>query len=157
MDEQRLRAPQRRPQPIARTANTSPEPTPEQLARLNLLRQMKRVRLVLPEDLARYLDRHWDDAGVLDSQALQIATIEDFRAYQTLVTLALRSQRKGGLRREDPLHRLLRGFRVELAAGEAADASVDQSNPYLHSPRFVLRRTGTHAPMKATRTKDITA
>lgn len=157
MDEQRLRAPQRRPQPIARTANTSPEPTPEQLARLNLLRQMKRVRLVLPEDLSRYLDRHWDDAGVLDSQALQIATIEDFRAYQTLVTLALRSQRKGGLRREDPLHRLLRGFRVELAAGEAADVSVDQANPYLHSPHFVLRRTGTHASMKATRTKDITA
>lgn len=142
MDEQRLRPPQRRPSPIPRSANVRPAPTPEQLARLNLLRQMKRVRLVLPEDLARYLDRQWDAGGTLHSDALQIATIEDFRAYQTLITLALRSGRKGGLRRDDPLHRLLRGFRVELVGDDSDGATTRTDNPYLHAPRFVLRRSG---------------
>lgn len=148
MDEQRLRPPRARPRPIPRTANDRAEPTPEQLARLNLLRQMKRVRLVLPEDLARYLDRHWQthDASAsetLTSESLQIASIGDFRAYQTLVTLALRSHRSGGLRKDDPLHRLLRGFRIELIDGDA-------DNPYLHAPRFVLRRTGNTSDRKDT-------
>ena len=158
MDEQRLRPPRQRPRPIPRTANVQAAPTPEQLARLNLLRQMKRVRLVLPEDLTRYLDRHWNVAGsaggssmldtnTIDSNALQIATIADFRAYQTLVTLALRSQRKGGLRRDDPLQRLLRGFRVELIDERAPSATArpTHANPYLHAPHFVLRRSGQHA------------
>lgn len=66
---------------------------------------------------------------------MPIASIEDLRAYQTLLTLALRSHRTGGLRRDDPLGRLLRGFRVELLdAGERAD------NGYLRAPRFVLHR-----------------
>ncbi len=144
MDESRLRPPKAKPRPIPRSANTRPEPTPEQLARLNLLRRIKRARLVLPEDLARYLDRHWQGRGTPDSQALdsrqlEIATIEDFRAYQTLVTLALRSRRQGGLRRDDPLHRLLRGFRVELVS-DAPMADAYAGNAYLHAPRFVLRR-----------------
>lgn len=134
MDEQRLRQPQQRQRPIPRTANTTREPTPEQLARLNLLRQMKRVRLVMPEDLARYVGRHLAEHDTVDSQALQIATIEDFRAYQTLITLALRSHRSGGLRRDDPMHRLLRGFRIELKDGEHT------VNDHLQSPRFVLHR-----------------
>ena len=106
---------------------------------------MKRVRLVLPEDLARYLDRHWGAVGAtLDSDALQIETIEDFRAYQTLLTLALRSRRKGGLRRDDPLHRLLRGFRVELV-NQGTAIAPDSDNPYLHAPHFVLHRSGDRA------------
>ncbi|HSX63342.1 MAG TPA: Wadjet anti-phage system protein JetA family protein, partial [Pseudoxanthomonas sp.] len=135
MDELRLRTPKQRPRPIPRTANTTQQPTPEQLARLNLLRRMKRARLVLPEDLARYVDRHWAGTDAVDSQALEIASIEDFRAYQTLVTLAIRSHRRGGLRRDDPIHRLLRGFRIELKAGESTD------NDYLQAPGFVLHRT----------------
>lgn len=148
MDEQRLRPPKAKPRPIPRTANLQAEPSPEQLARLNLLRRIKRARLVLPEDLGRYLERHWQGRAVLDSRALDIATIEDFRAYQTLITLALRSRRKGGLRRDDPLQRLLRGFSVELLEGEHG------GNGYLHAPRFVLRRTddstGPRRPRKAT-------
>ncbi|WP_244244134.1 Wadjet anti-phage system protein JetA family protein [Marilutibacter alkalisoli] len=135
LEERRLRPPVRRPQPIPRTANSTAPPTPEQIARLNLLRQMKRVRLVLPEDLVRYLDRHWDSSVRLDSQSLRVDSIEDFRAYQTLVTLALRSHRAGGLRRDDPLHRMLCGFRIELVDGERI------RNDHLHSPRFVLHRT----------------
>lgn len=135
MDELRLRTPKQRPRPIPRTANTTQQPTPEQLARLNLLRRMKRARLVLPEDLARYVDRHWAGTDAVDSQALEIASIEDFRAYQTLVTLAIRSHRRGGLRRDDPIHRMLRGFRIELKTGESTD------NDYLQAPGFVLHRT----------------
>lgn len=134
MHEDRLRPPRPRPQPIPRSANRSAPPTPEQQARLNLQRRMKRARLVLPEDLARYVDRHLGAAARIDSDALAVTSIEDFRAYQTLVTLALRSRRHGGLRREDPLHRMLRGFRIECADDARSD------NGYLQTPRFFLLR-----------------
>lgn len=134
MDENRLRPPKQRPRPIPRTANTVREPTPEQIARLNLLKRMKRVRLVLPEDLARYVARHLVENTVVCSDSLQIESIQDFRAYQTLITLALRNHRKGGLRKDDPIRLLLRGFRIEMLAGEHT------INDYLESPRFVLHR-----------------
>lgn len=141
MDQNRLRPPRVRPQPIPRSANSSLVPSPEQQARLNLLRQMKQVRLVLPDDLARYVARHLVECDTVASDALAIASIEDFRAYQTLVTLALRSHRRGGLRRDDPIHRLLCGFRVELAVGEFEPSH----NRYLQSPRFTLHRMSTNA------------
>lgn len=134
MDEQRLRPPRVKPVSIPRSANAPQPPTPEQLARLALMRRMKRARLVLPEDLARYVGRWLGAAERVDSRQLQIASIEDLRAYQTLVTLALRSHRKAGLRRDDPLSRLQRGFRVELIERERGD------NDYLRAPRFVLHR-----------------
>lgn len=135
MDELRLRPPRQKPQPIPRTANATQRPTPEQLARLSLLRGMKRARLVTPEDMARYVGRHLADTGSIESHGLGIASIADLRAYQTLVTLALRSQRVGGLRRDDPVGRLLRGFHVELIhEGERDD------NGYLRTPRFVVHR-----------------
>ncbi|HEU0276532.1 MAG TPA: hypothetical protein VFQ95_01735, partial [Rhodanobacteraceae bacterium] len=94
-----------------------------------------RARLVNAEDMARYLGRHLPPEGGIDSTQLSIGSIEDLRAYQTLLTLALRSRRIGGLRREDPLGRLQRGFRVELLdPGEADD------NGYLRAPRFAVTR-----------------
>ncbi|MFT3754788.1 MAG: DUF5716 family protein [Pseudoxanthomonas sp.] len=135
MDESQLRSPRRKPQPIPRSANIVQPPTPEQLARLSLLRRMKRARLVTAEDMARYVGRHLPASGSLDSERLGIASIEDLRAYQALLTLALRSHRIGGLRRDDPLGRLLRGFRVELT-----DASEATDNGYLRAPRFVIHR-----------------
>ena len=52
-----------------------------------------------------------------------------------LLTAALRGRRPGGLRRDDPLGRLLRGFAVDLIdAGEAGD------NGSLRAPRFAVRR-----------------
>lgn len=135
MDDAQLRPPQRRSQPIPRSANAVQQPTPEQQARLNLLRRMKRARLVNAEDMARYVGRYLPPDGSIDSAQLGIASIEDLRAYQTLLTLALRSHRLGGLRRDDPLARLLRGFRVELLdAGEPGD------NRYLRAPRFAVTR-----------------
>lgn len=135
MDDAQLRPPRRKPQPIPRSANAVQQPTPEQLARLSLLRRMKRARLVTPEDMARYVGRHLPPDGGVDSTQLAIASIEDLRAYQTLLTLALRSHRIGGLRRDDPLGRLLRGFRVELLdAGESGDGD------YLRAPRFAIHR-----------------
>jgi hypothetical protein len=135
MDDTQLRPPRRKPQPIPRSANAVERPTPEQLARLGLLRRMKRARLVNAEDMARYVGRHLPPGGDIASERLQIASIEDLRAYQTLLTLALRSHRTGGLRRDDPLGRLLRGFRVELLdAGERVD------NGYLRAPRFAVHR-----------------
>jgi len=135
MDDQRLRPPRQKPQPIPRSANTTQQPTPEQLARLSLLRRMKRARLVTPEDMARYVGRYLPAAGSIESTQLGIASIADLRAYQTLVTLALRSHRSGGLRREDPVGRLLRGFRVELIHDGASD-----DNGYLRAPHFVIHR-----------------
>lgn len=135
MDESRLRPPRSRPRPIPRTANAQQAPTPEQLARLNLRRAIQRARLVLPDDLARYVARHLDGREVVGSDALSTASIEDLRAYQTLATLALRSHRPGGLRRDDPIRRMLRGFRVELLPGTRS------GHPHLESPRFTLHRT----------------
>jgi hypothetical protein len=135
MDDAQLRPPRRKPQPIPRSANAVQQPTPEQLARLSLLRRMKRARLVNAEDMARYVGRHLPPEGSVDSAQLAIASIEDLRAYQTLLTLALRSHRSGGLRRDDPLARLLRGFRVELL-----DAGATGDNDYLRAPRFTISR-----------------
>lgn len=135
MDESRLRPPRSRPRPIPRTANAQQTPTPEQLARLNLRRAIQRARLVLPDDLARYVARHLYGRESIASDALSTASIEDLRAYQTLATLALRSHRTGGLRRDDPIRRMLRGFRVELLPGTRS------GHPHLESPRFTLHRT----------------
>lgn len=135
MDAEQLRAPRRKPAPIARGANAVVQPTPEQQARLALLRRMKRARLVTPEDMARYVGRHLPVDGRVDCAQLAIASIADLRAYQTLLTLALRSQRLGGLRRDDPLTRLMRGFRVELI-----DAGARGDNGYLRAPRFAIQR-----------------
>lgn len=135
MDEAQLRAPRRKARPIERSANIVHRPTPEQLARLNLLRRMKRARLVTPEDMARYVGRQLAREDNLDSFRLEIASIEDLRAYQTLLTLALRSHRIGGLRRDDPLGRVLRGFRVELF-----DAGTPVDNGYLRAPAFAIHR-----------------
>jgi hypothetical protein len=85
--------------------------------------------------MARYVGRHLPPDGSVDSAQLAIASIEDLRAYQTLLTLALRSHRSGGLRRDDPLARLLRGFRVELL-----DAGATGDNDYLRAPRFTISR-----------------
>lgn len=136
MDDTRLRPPRQKPQPIPRSANATTPPTPEQLARLSLLRRMKRARLVTAEDMARYVGRHLPPSGEIDSAALSIASIPDLRAYQTLLTLAQRGRRIGGLRRDDPLSRLLRGFRVELIDDEPTD------NDWLRGPRFLIRRIG---------------
>jgi hypothetical protein len=138
MDDTRLRQPRQKPQPIARSANAMQQPTPEQLARLSLLRRMKRARLVTPEDMARYVGRHLASSGEIGSDALSIASIADLRAWQTLLTLALRSHRIGGLRRDDPLNRLLRGFRVELL-----DPGTAHDNGWLRAPRFIVRRSAT--------------
>lgn len=135
LDETRLRAPRNRSRPIPRTANVTTPPTPEQLARMHLLRQMKRVRQVLPEDLSRYVDRHLGGRERVSSDELAIDSIADLRAYQVLSTLALRGHRNGGLRRDDPLRRMLRGFDVEL------DARARTANHHLDTPRFTLRRT----------------
>ena len=90
---------------------------------------------MLPDDLARYVDRHLDGREAVASDALSTGSIQDLRAYQTLATLALRSHRPGGLRRDDPIRRMLRGFSVELQPGTRSE------HPHLHSPRFTLRRT----------------
>lgn len=135
MDDAQLRSPRRKPPPIPRSANALQQPTPEQLARLSLMRRIKRARLVTPEDMARYVGRHLPSEGGVDSAQLAIESIADLRAYQSLLTLALRSHRTGGLRRDDPLGRLLRGFRVELL-----DAGDPGDNGYLRAPQFAVHR-----------------
>ncbi len=135
IDSAQLRGPRRKPAAITRSANALREPTPEQRARLSLLRRMKRARLVTPEDLARYVARHLPPDGPIDSRALTIAGIADLRAWQTLFTLALRGHRLGGLRRDDPLARLARGFHVELR-----DDAPPRESAYLQAPHFAIHR-----------------
>lgn len=134
MDEDRLRPPRRPSRPIPRTANAIVPPTPEQLARLALLRRMKRARLVTPEDMAAYVGRHLGTDEAIRSDGLELNSIADLRAYQTLLTLALRANRPGDLRRDDPLRRLMRGFRVELLHGHSSQ------HPQLRGPAFLIHR-----------------
>jgi hypothetical protein len=139
MDVSRLRAPRRKLSPIPRSANAVQTPTPEQWARLSLLRRMKQVRLVTPEAMANYVGRHLAGQESVGSDGLRIESIADFRAYQTLLTLALRSDARGNLRRDDPLRRLLRGFRVELLPEQ------DASHLSLRGPAFRLHRLRRNA------------
>jgi Family of unknown function (DUF5716) len=133
MHEERLRPPRQAPSEIARSANEIRIPTPEQIARMALLQKMKRARLVLPEDLQRYVTRHLH-ADKIDSEELAIVSIADLRAFQTLLTLGMRSGVRSGLRAGDPLRNLQKGFRVELIATQR------QTHAQLIAPRFVIHR-----------------
>ncbi len=128
----RLRAPRRKPQSIPRSANRLQAPSPEQIARMRLLKQMQRVRLVLPEDVAAYLAPFRAQREV-HSDALPLGDIAAIRAYQTLLTLALRSARPGGIQRHDPLRRHLQGFSLTLLA------DARSHHPALHSQAFLVR------------------
>lgn len=138
LHEGRLRPPRQLSAQIERSANPERIATPEQLARMSLLRQMKRARLVLPEDLQRYVGRHLQ-AGSVDSAALPIQTIADLRAFQTLLTLGIRGGKAGVLRPGDPLRNMLKGFRVELLPDTRTD------NGHLAVPRFIVHRQGKAA------------
>jgi hypothetical protein len=105
---------------------------------MSLLRQMKRARLVLPEDLQRYVGKHLR-ADSVDSAALPIETIADLRAFQTLLTLGIRGGKAGVLRPGDPLRNMLKGFRVELLPDTRTD------NGHLAVPRFIVHRQGKAA------------
>jgi hypothetical protein len=117
MDETRLRPPRRKTDaPIPRSANAMAPPHAGTAGAAALLRRMKRARLVTPRTWRATSAAHLPDGRGDGLGALDIDSIEDLRAYQTLLTLALRSNRRGGLRREDPLSRLLRGFRVDYSS-----------------------------------------
>jgi hypothetical protein len=133
LHEERLRPPRQTPSEIARSANQIRTPTPEQIARMALLQKMKRARLVLPEDLRRYVAQHLQ-ADSLDSADLPMESIADLRAFQTLLTLGLRSGSRTGLRAGDPLRNLQQGFRVELLPAQR------QMHACVIAPRFVIHR-----------------
>ena len=125
--------------PAEPAASEAPAETPMVITRPDWVRRPN------AEDMARYVGRHLQHGAALESAQLGIDGIEDLRAYQTLLTLALRGNRIGGLRREDPLGRLLRGFRVELL-----DAGDGDDNDYLRGPRFRILRVGAaHHPESA--------
>lgn len=133
LGESRLRPPRQPAAAIARSANRVRTPTPEQRARMALLKRIKRARLVLPEDLERYVARHLAPGGSLASEQWPVTCIEELRAYQTLLTIALRS-RRGRIRRDDPLRRYLRGFRVELRADARSEGE------HFATPAFTVHR-----------------
>src|SRR5690606_4610698 len=133
--------PRRRPQPIPRSANSQAQPSAEQIARLSLLRRMKRVRLVTAEDIASYVGRQLPPGGSVDSGAVGNPRTQARRAHPTLPPRALRGSRPAGLRRDDPLGRLLRGCRVELVdRGEPGD------NGWLRAPRYAVHPAAGRRP-----------
>lgn len=140
--EARLRAPRRKPRPIPRSANSLQRPSPEQIARMRLLKRIQRARLVLPDDLARYL-APFRAAGEVHSDRLPLHDIPAIRAYQTLLTLALRSTRPGGLQAHDPLRRHLRGFSVQLLPAQQS------RHAQLHSQAFLIRFSPSPGPGKS--------
>jgi hypothetical protein len=136
MQEERLRPPRATPAPIPRNANQVRVPTPEQLARMRLLQRIKRARLVTPDDLRAFVERHWGPTNTLDSEAFTIESIPDLRAYQTLLTLATRAAKTGFVPAGDPLRQYLPGVRVELLSSERIRGE------FFDAPRFRLHRQG---------------
>ncbi len=134
MEENRLRAPRQRPRPIPRTANIAHVPTPEQLARLHLLKKHETRAAGPARGYGTLRRRHLVNQPSVACEALSIASIEDLRAYQTLITLALRSHRKGGLRRDDPLHRLMRRLPRRATARRARRARPSTFDPLRTAP-----------------------
>jgi hypothetical protein len=112
--------------------------TLEQRAVLNLLHAAKNARLVNPLKLASYVARHLQGTAPIPCASLQINSVADFRAYQTLLMMAARAEAKKQEveKTDDSLLSMARGYSVRLRAGQ------DYTNAYLTSAAFEVTPHG---------------
>lgn len=112
--------------------------TAEQRAVLNLLHAAKNARLVNPVKLAGYVARHLQGTAPIPCESLQISSVSDFRAYQTLLMMAVRAEaKKQELEKtDDSLLSMARGYSVRLRSGN------EFANEYLTAPAFEVTPHG---------------
>lgn len=123
----------RRNTPPQRTVMQKKVMTIEQRATIRLRRAMKMSREVTIEQIRKYLAAHLDGKGIIDSDALPIATIHDFCLFVVVARLALISRNHAGAgHKAHPMLMGLREYRFECLSGEKTD------NPYLCVPKFTV-------------------
>jgi hypothetical protein len=105
-------------------------PTVEQLAAAKLEREAMIRRQVDARKIARYLASALGDGMTIASQDLPITSIEDLRAYQTLIAAGMESN--GAHATVSPAKALLSGALVKI------DHDTFINNGYLKAPRFVV-------------------
>jgi hypothetical protein len=121
--------------PLANTGTlvTRSAPSIEALALDALRKRMIDARLVTPLVLASYVAVHLGSEQVVESDALNIASIRDLACYQRLLLIASRSAAPAAVVATDPFAQMVPGMRVRFADGMTA-------NGYLRHRRFVIQR-----------------
>jgi hypothetical protein len=110
------------------------EPSDEELAMELLRRRMVENRKVTAVQLANYVARMLDGKHRVDSDALQIESINDLCCYQRLLLIASRDDAPVQLLRHDPVVQMLRGIRVRFEVDSMTN------NDYMTHRRFVVER-----------------
>lgn len=93
-------------------------PTAEELARAKLMLRAREARSVTMPKLSEFARRHLVGIEHIHSEDLHLSTIEDVRAYQTMLTLA-KSNSSPSRRLQLAARAQMRGFHVQLT-GEPA-------------------------------------
>lgn len=110
------------------------EPTTEELAMELLHRRMLENRKVSPLQLANYVARVIGDSAQVNSDALDVSSINDLCCYQRLLLIAFRDEAPIQLRKHDPILQMLKGIRVRFEEEGMTD------NAYMAHRRFVIER-----------------
>ncbi|MCV2219881.1 Wadjet anti-phage system protein JetA family protein [Thauera sp. Sel9] len=110
-------------------------PSIEELARARLRETARNARMVTAPRLASFVAGHIDPAGELRSTDIEIESIEDLRAFQTLSSLALAmSTRSRQLRLN--ARSMARGFSTQITSTGEEPGSHLSGAPFLVSVQF---------------------
>lgn len=131
-----LAKPRKPPREQVATAVEAIELSDEELAMEWLRRRMVENRKVTAVQLANYVARMLDDKQRVDSDALEVESINDLCCYQRLLLIASRDDAPLQLRRHDPVMQMLRGIRVRFEDERMTN------NDYMTHRRFVVEREG---------------
>lgn len=125
-----------RPRTAARDAVATPvdeePPTIEELAKEALRQRMNGDRLVTPLKLAAYVARHLNGKRSINSDQLQIESINDLCCYQRLLLIALRDHTPVAKRSQDVHLQMVPGMHVTF------EERATTGNNYMEHQRFVI-------------------
>jgi len=122
-----------RKEPTSTTVETI-ELSDEELAMEWLRRRMVENRKVTAVQLANYVARMLDGKHRVESDRLEVESINDLCCYQRLLLIASRSDAPLQMRRHDPVMQMLRGIRVRFESERMTN------NEYMTHRRFVVER-----------------
>ena len=129
-----------RPRQVSREALATPveedPPTIEELAKEALRQRMNADRLVTPVKLAAYVARHLRGRPSINSDELEIASINDLCCYQRLLLIALRDHCPPAKRQQDVHLQMVPGMHV------AFEPTARTSNAHMEHQRFVILTGG---------------
>ncbi|OOG41427.1 hypothetical protein B0E51_06930 [Rhodanobacter sp. C05] len=129
-----LAKPRKPPRDQVATAVETIELSDEELAMEWLRRRMVENRKVTAVQLANYVARMLDGRNRVDSDMLEVGSINDLCCYQRLLLIASRDDAPLQLRRHDPVVQMLRGIRIRFEEERMTN------NDYMIHRRFVVER-----------------